>query len=190
MAQAGDHPTPIKELDDLVDYLTENLRCTKDIAVCVMDAAYSAGHLWLERQDLIRDGEPYGDWIAVHDFGHLKPDSDGHVQVVTKLWRKARYRIAEQCDARTIWPLHSPASETADQQLKDKPGSQESVKSKDGWQVRRLRKALKEKYPPDGHPPVDMTLTAILKSVDAIYKREGWKFASPETLARVMGRRD
>jgi hypothetical protein len=121
MAQAGDHPTPIKELDDLVDYLTENLRCTKVVAVCVMNEAYSAGDLWLEKQDLIGDGEPYGDWIAVHDFGHLKPDSDGHVQVVTKLWRKARYRIAEQCDARAIWPAGPPASQAApDQQPKGK----------------------------------------------------------------------
>jgi hypothetical protein len=130
MAQAGDHPTPIKELDDLVDYLTENLRCTKDIAVCVMDAAYSAGHLWLERQDLIRDGEPYGDWIAVHDFGPLKPDSDGHVRVITKFWRKPHYRIAEGCDVRTIWPPHLPASQAAPvQQPEDKVALKEATPS-------------------------------------------------------------
>jgi hypothetical protein len=130
MAQASDHPTPIKELDDLVDYLTENLRCTKVVAVCVMNEAYSAGDLWLEKQDLIGDGERYGDWIAVHDFGHLKPDSDGHVQVVTKLWRKARYRIAEQCDARAIWPARPPASQSAPRQLENKTETAEQSPQK------------------------------------------------------------
>jgi hypothetical protein len=192
MAQAETDPTRIHDPDDLLRYLTEELGFQKGVAIYAMNQHYHDGQLRLEKQDLIRDGEPYGGWIAIDaKFGDLKLDGDGHVRVVPRIkpWREARYRIAEQCDARTIWPLHSPASETADQQLKDKPGSQESVKSKDGWQVRRLRKALKEKYPPDGHPPVDMTLTAILKSVDAIYKREGWKFASPDTLARLMGRR-
>jgi hypothetical protein len=34
-----------------------------------------------------------------------------------------------------------------------------------------------------------MTLTAVLKSVDGIFEKRGWKLASPDTLARVMRRR-
>ena len=59
----------------------------------------------------------------------------------------------------------------------------------DGWQARKVRQALKEKYPPDGDPPIEMTLTAILKSIDPIFEARKWKLASPDTLARVTGRR-
>jgi hypothetical protein len=98
-------------------------------------------------------------------------------------------------------PPRPPASQTASVQQPE--GKVDSVKAVDrssagqfsqeskaeGWQARRLRKALKEKYPPDGNPPVDMTLTAILHSVEGIFERQGWKFASLDTAARLMGRR-
>jgi hypothetical protein len=129
MAQAGDYPTSIKELDDLVDYLTENLRCTKDVAVDVMNQHYHGqlgGRLVVEMQDLIRDGEPHGGWVTTNaNLWDLKLDRDDHVQVIPRieLWRKAIGRIAEQCDARAIWPPHPPPSEPApDQQPEDKAG--------------------------------------------------------------------
>jgi hypothetical protein len=78
MAKAGDILQPIKDLDDLLDYLTENLRCTKNVAGCVMNEAYLDGQLRLEKQDLIRDGEPYGGWIPIDaKFGHIEPDHRG-----------------------------------------------------------------------------------------------------------------
>ena len=100
MAQAGDYLTPIKELDDLVDYLTENLRCTKVVAVCVMNEHYHGqldGRLVLEKQDLI-DDEPYGGWATTNaNLWDLKLGGDGHVQVIPriKLWPKAHHRPAE-----------------------------------------------------------------------------------------------
>jgi hypothetical protein len=95
MAKADEHPTPIKELNGALDYLTDELGYTKSVAVYVMDQRYSAGRLRLEKQDLIRDDEPYGDWIAINaEFGHIEPDHHG-VRFVPRepLWRKARYRI-------------------------------------------------------------------------------------------------
>src|SRR5262249_37647502 len=124
MAQAGDDPTPIKDPDDLLRYLTEELGYRKGVAIYSMNQHYHGqldGRLLLEKQDLIRDDEPYGSWVTTNaELWDLKLDRDGHVQVIPriKLWRKARCRIAEGCDVRAIWPPHSPASETADQQPK------------------------------------------------------------------------
>jgi len=119
MAQADDHPISIKELDDLVDYLTENLRCTKVVAVDVMNQHYHGqldGRLVVEKQDLICDDEPHGGWVTTNpQFWDLKLDGDGHAQVIPRieLWRKARGRIAEECDPRAIWPPHLPAFQIA-----------------------------------------------------------------------------
>jgi hypothetical protein len=112
MDQAAEQHTSIKDLDDLLRYLTE-VGYTKGVAIYSMNQHYHDGQLRLEKQDLILDDEPYGGWIAIDtEFGHLKLDRHGHVQVVprVKLWRKARYRIAEGCDVRAIWPPRPPAS--------------------------------------------------------------------------------
>ena len=122
MALAETDPTRIDDLDDLLDYLTKNLRCTKVVAACVVNQAYLDGELRLEKQDLIRDGEPYGGWIAIDaKFGHLELDRHGRMRVVPgiKLWREARYRIDEQCDARAIWPLPSASQTTAPDKQQD-----------------------------------------------------------------------
>jgi hypothetical protein len=60
----------------------------------------------------------------------------------------------------------------------------------DGWQVRRVKQALQELFPPDGHPPLEMALKAILKRInEEFFKPRHWKFASLDSLARAMGRR-
>jgi len=219
MAEAVNQHTPIKDLDALLPYLTEELGYEKYDALWEMQERIWDGQLRLTRQRHVdgkpcspTDGKSYNPEPVdpsffrsklILDFDHRHDRVEVVERVVGLPW-DLRYRIAEGCDVRAIWP-RPPAAQTApDQQLEDKTGDPVEAEADDGlsagdspqeskvegWQRRRLRKALKEKYPPEGHPPVDMTLTAILKSVDAIYKREGWKFASPETLARVMGRRD
>jgi hypothetical protein len=103
-------------LGDLLDYLTENLRCTKVVAACVMNEAYLDEQLQLEKQDLIRDGEPYGGWIPIDaKFGHIELDPYRRVRFVPRVrpWREARYRIVEGCDVQVIWPPQPPASQTA-----------------------------------------------------------------------------
>jgi hypothetical protein len=116
MAQAANKHTRIDDLDDLLRYLTEELGFQKGFAIYAMNQHYHDqldGQLRLEKQDLILDDEPYGDWIAINaEFGDLKLDRDGHVQVIPriKFWRKGRYRIAEGCDVRAIWPPRPPAS--------------------------------------------------------------------------------
>jgi hypothetical protein len=116
MAESADHPTPIKDLDDLLRYLTEELGYEKYDALWEMEQKYLDGQLRLEKQDLIRDDEPYGDWIAINAlYGHIELNRRGRVRVVplTPLWREASYRIAEGCDARAIWPRRPPASQAA-----------------------------------------------------------------------------
>jgi hypothetical protein len=129
MALATYQHTPIKDLDDLLRYLTEDLGYTKGVAIYSMNQHYHGqldGRLVLEKQDLIRDNEPCGGWVTTNaNLWDLKLDRDGHVQVIPriKLWRKARYRIAEGCDARAIWPPGLPAPQTAaEQQQEDKAG--------------------------------------------------------------------
>jgi len=126
MAQAIDHPTPIKDLDDLLRYLTEELRYSKGVAIYSMNQHYHGqldGRLVLEKQDLI-DDEPYGGWVTTNaNLWDLKLGGDGHVQVIPriKLWPKAHHRRAEECDPRAIWPPQPAASQAApDQQPADR----------------------------------------------------------------------
>jgi hypothetical protein len=96
----------------------------KGVAVFMMNERYSAGDLRLERQDCIRDGEPYGSWIAIDaKFGNLKLDRKGHVRVDPriKLWREARYRIAEGCDVQALFSSRPPAAQTSHSPDSSKP---------------------------------------------------------------------
>jgi hypothetical protein len=116
MAEAAKQLTRIDDLGDLLRYLTVELGYSKGVAVFMMNERYSAGDLPLEKQDCIRDGEPYGGWIAIDaKFGNLKLDRKGHVQVdpQIKLWREARYRIAKGCDVRALWPPRPLAGQAA-----------------------------------------------------------------------------
>jgi hypothetical protein len=198
MAQAID--TLIEwSLEDYLDDLIAKSGCKTHDALCELRERLVHGRLILIRQRLV-DDKPYNPWdrkpynkevIEPCDFDSrysfsLKSDFRGgykvHVShVASHDSFEYRYTVAEQDKT------GDPVEAEADDGLSAGESPQES--KAEGWQVRRLKKALKEKYPPNGHPPVDMTLTAILKSVDGIFEREGWKLASPDTLARIMGRR-
>jgi hypothetical protein len=206
-------------LDDYHRYVRVTMSCGINAALCEMERRVVAEQVLLicdgvaiNRFDFLSNYRfqfDAGDRVRVVT---RRPDArlfPGGITRITKFDEDGRavrmgpgrvmdgyYTIVEQ-DAR---PSRPPAPQTAPaRQLEDKVGpadrssagqsSQETKLKPDGWQTRRLRTALKEKYPPDGHPPVDMTLTAILQSVDAIYKRERWKLASPDCLSRLMGRR-
>jgi hypothetical protein len=199
-AQAESQHTRIGDPDDLLRYLTEELGFQKGVAIYAMNQHYHDGQLRLEKQDLIRDGEPYGGWIPIDaKYGHLELDGRGRMRVVprTRPWREASYRIAEQCDARAIWPLRSPASETAGQQPKGKPRPDpfktevdDGLTKVDGWQVRRVKEVLREFiFPPNGRPPADATVKAVQKDVNEIFDAWDWKLASRDSVARAMGRR-
>jgi hypothetical protein len=68
------------------------------------------------------------------------------------------------------------------------PASQTAPKA-EGRQVRRVKHALKELFPPDGHPPVDLPPKTILDRVNEFFKPRDWKPASRDSLARAMGHR-
>jgi hypothetical protein len=170
MAQAAEQHTPTYNwsLGEAFRYLTRAVRLPDSVAL------YEMEQLRVEVQKYV-DGKPQGE--PEYLYKNFKLRRDRHGVVVEGIRWDSRCKVAEQ-DVRAIQSAHA----VQPSQKQDKPKAE-------GWQVRHLREALKEKYPPDGHPPVDMTLTAILNSVDGIFKRQGWKLASPDTLARVMGRR-
>jgi hypothetical protein len=135
MAQAVEDLTPIRDLDDLLEYLTKNLRCTKVVAVRVMNEAYLAGHLRLTKVEYV-GVKPQGEVPINFEFGHIELDPYGRPRFVprTKLWRKAIYRIAEGCDVRAIWSRCPPASQTAPvQRPEDSAGPDPSVNGHIGF---------------------------------------------------------
>ncbi|MFZ2081289.1 MAG: hypothetical protein WAV38_32505 [Xanthobacteraceae bacterium] len=154
MAQADRQHTASKDLDDLLRYLTVELGYEKYDALWEMEQKYLDGQLQLEKQECVRDGEPYGDAVAIDaNFGHIELDRRGRVRVVPliPLWREVRYGIAEGCDARAIWPPHPPASHKAGpdpfktgvaDRSSDEQSSQESLKSKD-WLAREVDRRKK-----------------------------------------------
>jgi hypothetical protein len=119
MAEAAEQHTPIKDLDDALHYLTVELGYRKGVAIFMMNERYLDGDLLLEKQECVRDGEPYGDAVPIDaKFGYIELDPQGRVRVAprTKLWREARYRIAEACDVRAIWSPHPPAAHATQDQ--------------------------------------------------------------------------
>jgi len=199
MSQAADQNTPIRDLGALLRYLTVELGYTKGVAVFMMNERYLDGQLELTKVEYV-GVKPQGEVPIDSEFGHIELDRRG-VRFVSriKLWRKVIYRIAEGCDVRGIWPRRLPAAQTAPDQQPDPdplngdhPSAAQSSRDKskrEGPQVRRVRQALKETFPPHGHPPVDMTQKAILKRVNEFFEPLGGKPAKRDTLARAMGRR-
>src|SRR5262249_25167294 len=124
------------------------------------------------------DGKPQGDPVYRYkDFRLVVRVVRGQRYVVLEgvVW-DSRCRVAEQ-DVRAIRPALSAAQ-----------SSQESPKP-EGWQVRHVKQALKEKFPPAGHPPADMPAKTILDRVNEFFTAQNWKPASRDSLARAMGRR-
>src|SRR6516165_5168900 len=107
MAQAVEQHTPIKDLDDLLRYLTEDSAYTKGVAGYVANQRYKDGHLRLTKVEYV-GVKPQGEVPIDPEFGHIEVHR-GRMRFVPRepLWRKAIYRIAEGCDARAIWPAPS-----------------------------------------------------------------------------------
>src|SRR6516164_6421457 len=106
MAQAGDHPTPINDLDDLLRYPTEERGYEKYPALWEMWERASNGELRLMRQRHV-DGLPYSPshYGMPYSIEPVKPsfirgnlncefDSHDRVQVISREWFVYRYRIA------------------------------------------------------------------------------------------------
>jgi hypothetical protein len=119
----------IQDLDGVLRYLVEELDYEKYAALWEMEARIWDEHLRLTRQRHI-DGKPYLPWDHPTIHGTTKPcnqepvkpaffrsnltlefDPHDRVQVISRRagfeWVDFRYRIAEGCDVRTIWPPRS-----------------------------------------------------------------------------------
>jgi len=175
MAQAPEHLTPTYNwsLHEAFRHLIRSVRLSDS------DALYEMEQLRVEVQKYV-DGKPQGDPVYRYkDFRLVVRVVRGKRYVVLEglVW-DSRCRVAEQ-DVRAIRPAPSAAQ-----------SSQESPKPKaEGWKVRRVKQALKEKFPPNGHPPADMAAKTILDRVNEVFTLQNWKTASRDTLARAMGRR-
>jgi hypothetical protein len=136
MAQVADQLTPIKDLDGAFRYLTEELGYDRYAALCEMSERIWGGQLRLTRQRYVlgkpyspTDGKPYNPEPVDPSFFRSKLTLDfdhrhDRVEVVERVaglpW-DLRYRIAEGCDARAIWP-RPLASQTAPVQQPDSAG--------------------------------------------------------------------
>jgi hypothetical protein len=112
-------------LDDVLRYFTEELGFEKYAALCEMRERIWDGQLRLTRQRHVdgkpyspTDGKPYNPEPVDPIFFRSKlildfdPRHD-RVEVTSQLgfeWCDFRYRIAEDCDARALWP-RSPAQQ-------------------------------------------------------------------------------
>jgi hypothetical protein len=129
MAKGGaeSQHTPIKDLDDALRYLVEELGYQDYAALWDMEARIWDGKLRLTRQRLV-DGLPYSPshYGKPYNQEPVNPaffcnnltlgfDSHDRVKVISRIagfeWWVFRYRIAEGCDVRAIWPRRSPAQQ-------------------------------------------------------------------------------
>ena len=60
--------------------------------------------------------------------------------------------------------------------------------TQEGWQIRRIKNLLPIAFPPDGHPPSDLTLQAIQTRLRPLFEK-GLKVPSTDSIARALGRR-
>jgi hypothetical protein len=103
-----------------------------------------------------------------------------------------RQRLAVECELDK--PEHR--SETQNWQL-DRTNSPadhgptaklERQSQKVGWQIKCVKDLLPKAFPPDGHPPGNLTLQAIQTHLRPLLEK-GAKVPSTDTIARVIGRR-
>jgi len=188
MAQAADQHTPTEwgedrwTLDEIFDYLTKALGYPEDRALYEMEQARLARQLVL-RVEKIVDGKPQGDpEYLPFNKKHKLVRHLGWVVPQNHKWGDNRW-TGYRRGVLDLWPPRPPASQTA-------PAQQPEEDKGDGWQVGRVKKALKEKYPPDGQPPIDLPLKTVRDDLKDIFKRQGWKLASLDSVARAIGRRD
>ena len=126
MAQAT-QLTPIKDLDGALRYLVDELGYEKYPALWEMEARIWDSQLRLTRQRHVDGlpyspshyGKPYNQEPVDPSFFRskltLEFDRHDRVQVIPRRagseWFDYRYRMAEGCDVRTIWPPRSPAQQ-------------------------------------------------------------------------------
>src|SRR5258708_17693237 len=56
-----------------------------------------------------------------------------------------------------------------------------------GWQLDRTNDVLRAEFP-NGVPP-DLTNKEVRRRIEPVFKKNGWKLASVDTIARAHGRR-
>ena len=56
-------------------------------------------------------------------------------------------------------------------------------------QQTRVLEVLPTVFPPDGHPPIDLTLQQIQNRIEPEFTKRRWRLASTDTIARALGRR-
>jgi hypothetical protein len=177
MAQAVEQHTPIEwSLTKVHRYLTGALGHEKKRALYMMEQCRLVERLPIKVQKFVDDKPEGGSFDLPTDKTHELVHYQGWVYPRGLPWGDYRCTVTEQ-NTRALWPAPSTAQ-----------SSQESPKPKaEGWQVRRVKQALKELFP-DGHPPLDLPQKTILDRVNEFFPQD-WKPASRDTLARAMGRR-
>ena len=53
----------------------------------------------------------------------------------------------------------------------------------------RVLQVLPTVFPPDGHPPIDLSLKQIQSSIEPEFTKQRLRLASTDTIARALGRR-
>jgi hypothetical protein len=64
-----------------------------------------------------------------------------------------------------------------------------ATKSKRRTQVARIREVLPIIFPPDGRPPIELSLKAIRTALWPVFEKNGLKPPSTDSISRVLGRR-
>jgi hypothetical protein len=201
--------TPLDEdrwtLNQAFDHLTVTLGYSEERALREMEQQRLGGRLVVQVHKVV-DGNLQGDpeylpCKKAHKlFRHL-----GWVRPLGLKWVDFDFRCTVYRQrVLELWPPRPPAAQTApEQQPENKAGpdpldgdqpsavqSSQDKSKREEPQVRRVRQALKELFPPDSQPPVDLTQKKILNRVnEEFFKSRGWKPAKRDTLARAMGRR-
>jgi len=169
--QAAEHLTPTYNwsLGEAFRHLTRAVRLPDHIAL------YEMEQLRVEVQKYV-DGKPRGE--PEYLFKSFRLRRDRHGVVMEGIPWDSRCKVAEQ-DVRAIQSASSAVQ----------PSQEQSKPKAEGWQVRRVKKALKETFPPDGHPPVDMLVKTVREEVKPLFEARKWKLASLDSVARAMERR-
>jgi hypothetical protein len=68
------------------------------------------------------------------------------------------------------------------------PAKPEQRTEAGGWQLDRTKDVLRAEFP-DGVPP-NLTDKEVRRRIEPVFKKNGWKLSSVDTIARARGRRE
>jgi len=68
------------------------------------------------------------------------------------------------------------------------PGKSQQRTAARNWQLDRTKDVLRAEFP-DGVPP-NLTDKEVRRRIEPVFKKNGWKLSSVDTIARARGRRD